>query len=146
MGPLRGLPSLHQLPSSARETTAEANARVDWKETPEAHLFKVDVPKLKKKEVKVEVEDGGILQISGKFVRRFRLPENATGGIADGGGGISTGGRNVKTTLAAVRTIARNSVVSVTPPRRQNGGGGVNRGVDGILGISLLGISVGQGR
>ncbi|KAL6523831.1 hypothetical protein OROHE_016369 [Orobanche hederae] len=86
------------LPSSAQETTALANARIDWKETPEAHVFKVDVPGLKKEEVKVEVEDGSILQItgernkekeekddkwhrversSGKFLRRFRLPENA---------------------------------------------------------------------
>ena len=86
------------LPSSARETTAIADARIDWKETPEAHVFKVDVPGLKKEEVKVEVEDGTILQISGerskeqeekndkwhrverssgKFLRRFRLPENA---------------------------------------------------------------------
>ncbi|KAH6777613.1 HSP20-like chaperones superfamily protein [Perilla frutescens var. hirtella] len=84
--------------SSAGETSAVANARIDWKETTEAHLFKVDVPGLKKEEVKVEVEDGNILQISGernkeqeekndkwhrverssgKFLRRFRLPENA---------------------------------------------------------------------
>ncbi|KAL7147803.1 hypothetical protein ABFS83_06G132800 [Erythranthe nasuta] len=84
--------------STAGETTAVANVRIDWKETPEAHLFKVDVPGLKKEEVKVEVEDGSILQISGernkekeekndkwhrverssgKFIRRFRLPENA---------------------------------------------------------------------
>ncbi|XP_062216115.1 17.9 kDa class I heat shock protein-like [Phragmites australis] len=80
------------------ETATFAGARIDWKETPEAHVFKADVPGLKKEEVKVEVEDDNILQISGernkeqeektdtwhrverssgKFLRRFRLPENA---------------------------------------------------------------------
>ncbi|VAH71746.1 unnamed protein product [Triticum turgidum subsp. durum] len=80
------------------ETAAFANARVDWKETPEAHVFKVDLPGVKKEEVKVEVEDGNVLVVSGersrekedkndkwhrverssgKFVRRFRLPEDA---------------------------------------------------------------------
>jgi HSP20 family protein len=84
--------------SSDSETAAFAGARFDWKETPEAHVFKADVPGLKKEEVKVEVEDGNVLQISGernkeqeektdtwhrverssgKFMRRFRLPENA---------------------------------------------------------------------
>ncbi|KAL4610724.1 hypothetical protein ACB092_08G071800 [Castanea dentata] len=81
----------------ARETSALVNTRVDWKETPEAHVFKVDLPGLKKEEVKVEVEEDSVLQISGernvekeekkemwhrverssgKFLRRFRLPEN----------------------------------------------------------------------
>ncbi|CDP10884.1 unnamed protein product [Coffea canephora] len=90
---------LINLPTSAGETTAFANARIDWKETPQAHVFKADVPGLKKGEVKVEVlEEGRILQIRGerskeqeekndkwhhlerssrKFLRRFRLPENA---------------------------------------------------------------------
>ncbi|KAJ4725828.1 Class I heat shock protein [Melia azedarach] len=84
--------------ASARETSQFANARIDWKETPEAHVFKADLPGLKKEEVKVEVEEGRIVQISGerskeqeekndkwhrverssgKFLRRFRLPENA---------------------------------------------------------------------
>ena len=81
-----------------RETSSFANLRIDWKETPEAHVFKADLPGLKKEEVKVEVEEGRVLQISGerskeqeeknekwhrverssgKFLRRFRLPQNA---------------------------------------------------------------------
>ncbi|KAL7229039.1 hypothetical protein ACSBR2_007689 [Camellia fascicularis] len=80
------------------EAASFAHANVDWKETPTAHIFEADVPGLKKEEVKVEVEEGRVLQISGKrnheheekgdtwhrverssgkFLRRFRLPENA---------------------------------------------------------------------
>ncbi|XP_060174360.1 17.8 kDa class I heat shock protein-like [Lycium barbarum] len=96
--PFEGFP-IANVPSSARacETSTFTNARIDWKETPQAHVFKVDVPGIKKEEVKVEVEEGRILQISdernkeqeekndqwhcmerssGKFLRRFRLPEN----------------------------------------------------------------------
>ncbi|XP_074562122.1 16.9 kDa class I heat shock protein 2-like [Curcuma longa] len=85
-------------PGFADETSAFANTRIDWKETPEAHVFQADLPGVKKEEVKVEVEEGRVLQISGertkeqeekkdkwhrverssgKFLRRFRLPENA---------------------------------------------------------------------
>ncbi|KAK7849175.1 18.2 kda class i heat shock protein [Quercus suber] len=81
-----------------KEASALVDTRVDWKETPEAHVFKADLPGLNKEEVKVEVEDDRVLQISGerkvekeekkdtwhrverssgKFLRRFRLPENA---------------------------------------------------------------------
>lgn len=100
--PLENFPfsgTVSNVPSStAREIAPFANARIDWKETPEAHVFQADLPGLKKEEVKVEVEEGRVLQISGersrekeekndtwhrmerssgKFVRRFRLPENA---------------------------------------------------------------------
>ncbi|XP_065871888.1 18.1 kDa class I heat shock protein-like [Euphorbia lathyris] len=97
-GPIfTGAPS-NALSSGERETAAVAATRVDWKETPEAHIFTVDLPGMKKEEVKVEVQDGRVLQIcgertreqedkndkwhrversSGKFMRRFRLPENA---------------------------------------------------------------------
>ncbi|CAL9106663.1 unnamed protein product, partial [Musa textilis] len=85
-------------PSFVSDASAFANTSIDWKETPEAHIFKADLPGAKKEEVKVEVEEGRVLQISGerskeeeekndkwhrverssgKFLRRFRLPENA---------------------------------------------------------------------
>ncbi|KAF8703851.1 hypothetical protein HU200_031947 [Digitaria exilis] len=94
--PFQGFPLFPRV-SSDPETAAFASARIDWKETPEAHVFKADVPGLRKEEVKVEIEDGNLLQISGerskeqeeksdkwhrverssvKFLRRFTLPEN----------------------------------------------------------------------
>ncbi|OAY80663.1 16.9 kDa class I heat shock protein 2-like [Ananas comosus] len=108
-------------PSSfVSDTSAFANTRVDWKETPEAHVFKADLPGVKREEVKVEVEEGGILQISGerskekeektdkwhrverssgKFLRRFRLPENAK--------------------LDEVKATMENGVLTVTVPKTE---------------------------
>lgn len=48
------------------DTSSFAHANIDWKETLNAHVIKADVPGLKKEEVKVEVEDDRILQISGE--------------------------------------------------------------------------------
>ncbi|XP_078174759.1 18.1 kDa class I heat shock protein-like [Carex rostrata] len=98
--PFQGFPfnNNRSLGTFDNETFAFANARIDWKETPEAHIIKADIPGVKKEEVKVEVEEGKVLKISGernkekeekndkwhrverssgKFMRRFRLPENA---------------------------------------------------------------------
>jgi HSP20 family protein len=96
--PLKDFPFTSSNSLISRENSASVNTRIDWKETPEAHVFKADLPGLKKEEVKVEIEDDRVLQISGersvekedkndtwhrverssgKFSRRFRLPENA---------------------------------------------------------------------
>ncbi|XAR52297.1 hypothetical protein NMG60_11020283 [Bertholletia excelsa] len=102
------------------ETASFAGARIDWRETPAAHVFKADVPGLRKEEVKVEVEDGRILQISGersreqeekgdtwhrversggKFMRRFRLPEDAK--------------------VDQVKAAMENGVLTVTVPKEE---------------------------
>ncbi|XP_042954527.1 18.5 kDa class I heat shock protein-like [Carya illinoinensis] len=84
-------------PLFSQENSAFVNTRIDRKETSEGHVFKADLPGLKEEEVKVEVDDERVIQISGernvekedkndkwlrverssgKFVRRFRLLEN----------------------------------------------------------------------
>ncbi|KAL8499250.1 hypothetical protein ACS0TY_022291 [Phlomoides rotata] len=106
--------------SAGDEASQFAAARIDWKETAEAHVFKADVPGLKKEEVKVEVEEGNVLQISGernrekeekndtwhrverssgKFRRCFRLPENAK--------------------LDQIRASMENGVLTVTVPKEE---------------------------
>ncbi|KAJ7295492.1 hypothetical protein O6H91_Y185000 [Diphasiastrum complanatum] len=82
----------------AQDVAAVANTQVDWLETPDAHVFKVNLPGLRKEEIKVQVVDNNVLQISGarkkenveqtdrwhrverasgSFFRSFRLPAHA---------------------------------------------------------------------
>ncbi|XP_058099482.1 17.4 kDa class I heat shock protein-like [Magnolia sinica] len=124
--PFDGFPfssNVPSLPSSSRprsEISSFVGAQIDWKETPAAHVFKADLPGLKKEEVKVEVEDGRVLQISGersreqeektdtwhrverssgKFLRRLRLPENAK--------------------VEGVKAAMENGVLTVTVPKEE---------------------------
>ncbi|GBG89190.1 hypothetical protein CBR_g48897 [Chara braunii] len=84
-----------------RESRAMANTAVDVKETPTAYQFVADLPGLSREEVKVQLDNGNTLVISGerhretktgeaagdkyhrierstgKFMRRFTLPDNA---------------------------------------------------------------------
>ncbi|MFQ6619418.1 hypothetical protein Gotur_001341 [Gossypium turneri] len=122
LDPFRGFPLSSSSLATTRipETAAFANTRIDWKETPEAHVFKADLPGLKKEEVKVEIEDDRMLQISGerkvekedkndawhrierssgKFMRRFRLPENVK--------------------MEQVKASMENGVLTVTVPKEE---------------------------
>ncbi|GFS39517.1 HSP20-like chaperones superfamily protein [Actinidia rufa] len=44
-------------------TVSGSTALMDWLETPNSHIFKINVPGYNKDDIKVEVEDGNILVI-----------------------------------------------------------------------------------
>ncbi|OIW04081.1 hypothetical protein TanjilG_00641 [Lupinus angustifolius] len=103
-------------------TTAIPYSHKDWKESPQEHVMKVDLPGLKKEEVKVEI-DGRVLQISvehsreeeernhskhhrmersssgRRFLRRYRVPENAN--------------------VDQVKALMENGVLTVTFPKEE---------------------------
>ena len=81
-----------------KQTISFSKARIEWKETLETFFLKEDLQGIKIEDVKVQVEDGRFLRISGekniekemkkdkwqiverrngKFLRRIKLPENA---------------------------------------------------------------------
>ncbi|RWR89225.1 class I heat shock-like protein [Cinnamomum micranthum f. kanehirae] len=118
--PFDGFPFTSLAAPRSSDISAFANAQVDWKETPETHVFKADLPGLKKEELKVEVEEGKVLQISGerskeseekndkwhtversrgKFLRRFQLPGNAM--------------------VEEVKAAMENGVLTVTVPKQE---------------------------
>ncbi|GAA0181728.1 chaperone [Lithospermum erythrorhizon] len=78
-----------------------SNVGVEWRDTPEAHVYKANLPGFKKEDVLVHVEDGNVLKITGEtnieaeqkhdhngyyqvhrrsksqFMNQFVLPQNA---------------------------------------------------------------------
>lgn len=106
---------------------ARARPPMDWKETRDAHVFRMDVPGLGKEQVAVELVDGRILRVRGgtpgddreaeggavrwhrrerpgarAFETQFRLPDDAAADEA--------------------RAAMADGVLTVTVPKRKGGG------------------------
>ncbi|KAL2548185.1 17.6 kDa class I heat shock protein 2 [Forsythia ovata] len=89
----------------SNETSQFAATQIDWKETLKGHVFKADLPRLKKDgERSRDKEEKNntwhrIQRSSGKFLRKFRLPENAK--------------------MDQIKTSMVNGVLTVTVPKEE---------------------------
>nr|ABK23464.1 unknown [Picea sitchensis] len=105
--------------SYMRDTEATASTPVDVKEYPNSYVFIVDMPGLKSNDIKVQVEDENVLNISGerkrnekeegevkyirmerrvaKFMRKFTLPADCN--------------------LEAISAACQDGVLTVTVPK-----------------------------
>ncbi|XP_010261308.1 PREDICTED: 16.9 kDa class I heat shock protein 1-like [Nelumbo nucifera] len=102
------------------DTSVLAQTNVDWRETDNAHIFRADLPGVRKEELKVQVEENNIIEICGErskeeenkgdtwhrverrrgsFMRRFRLPENAN--------------------MAEIKCKLEDGVLTVTVPKKE---------------------------
>ncbi|KDO37933.1 hypothetical protein CISIN_1g039719mg [Citrus sinensis] len=83
-----------------------ALARADWMETPTIHVITLDIPVMKKDNVKIEVEENRVLRVSGerktewtfgKFWRQFRM--------------------HMSTDLDHIKAHTENGILRVTVPK-----------------------------
>ena len=107
-----------QTKAYVRDRKAMAATPADVKDLPGAYAFVIDMPGIKNEEIKVQVEEGNLLVVSGerkrgeekegkylrmerrmgKFMRKFPLPENAN--------------------LDAISAVYRDGVVTVTVEKK----------------------------
>ncbi|KAF8398953.1 hypothetical protein HHK36_014818 [Tetracentron sinense] len=101
-----------------------STALMDWLETPNAHIYKINVPGYSKDDIKVEIEDGNILQIRGKGGKEESGAKDVVWHIAERGtkkGGFSRAiglPENVK--VDQIKAQVESGVLTIVVPKDAN--------------------------
>ncbi|OVA11203.1 Alpha crystallin/Hsp20 domain [Macleaya cordata] len=102
-----------------------SRALMDWIETPNTHIYKINVPGFGKEDIKVQVEDGNVLQIRGEGTKEESIAKDAIFHVAERG--TTTKGNfcreivlpeNVK--IDQIKAVVDNGVLTIVVPKDLN--------------------------
>ncbi|CAL5373814.1 unnamed protein product [Camellia sinensis] len=103
-----------------------STALMDWLETPNSHIFKINVPGYSKEEIKVQVEDGNVLVIRAEGGGKEREKEESQGKdtvwhVAERGAGRGDFSREIElpenVKVDQIKAQVENGVLTVVVPK-----------------------------
>ncbi|GKV00208.1 hypothetical protein SLEP1_g12940 [Rubroshorea leprosula] len=96
-------------------------ALMDWLESPNAHIFKINVPGYSKDEIKVQVEDGNVLHIKGEGVKEESHAKDAVWHVAERGTGKGEFSREIElpenVKVDQIKAQVENGVLTIVVPK-----------------------------
>eukprot|EP01018_Ginkgo_biloba_P037039 Gb_10998 [translate_table: standard] len=98
-----------------------ATGQVDWLETPNTHIFKVNVPGMNKEDIKVQVEEGHILHIRGEGIKEEEKTEGIWHCVERGRGSFSRQfnlPENIK--MDQIKAQVENGILTIIVPKDSN--------------------------
>ncbi|KAL5709064.1 hypothetical protein ACHQM5_019791 [Ranunculus cassubicifolius] len=107
-----------------RNEWSGSTALMDWIETPTSHVYKINVPGFGKEDIKVQVEEGNVLQIRGEKAKEESQGKEVIWHVAERGsfsGGFTREiglPDNVK--LDKMKAEVDNGVLTVIAPKDSN--------------------------
>ncbi|KAJ4974507.1 hypothetical protein NE237_007681 [Protea cynaroides] len=96
-------------------------ALMDWLETPTSHIYKINVPGFGKNDIKVQVEDGNVLQIRTEGAKEESIGKDAIWHIAERGTSKEGFSREIElqenVKVDQIKAQVENGVLTIVVPK-----------------------------
>ncbi|KAF3445187.1 hypothetical protein FNV43_RR14881 [Rhamnella rubrinervis] len=98
-----------------------STALMDWLESPNAHIFKINVPGFSKEDIKVQIEDGNILHIKGEGGNEESHPKDTVWHVAERGTAKGDFSREIElpenVKMDQIKAQVENGVLTIVVPK-----------------------------
>ncbi|KAJ0100131.1 hypothetical protein Patl1_21206 [Pistacia atlantica] len=98
-----------------------SSALMDWLESPNAHIFKINVPGLSRENIKVQIEDGNVMRITGDGSKEEQNGKDTVWHVAERGTGKGEFSREIElpenVKLDQIKAHVENGVLTVVVPK-----------------------------